>query len=450
MKVGIPIDAFVRIVDGETLFWNRRNTSCEIYEGVDVLASQLSVGWKSVETIFSSIASCLDVSRDVIVNDFMPIVEELISQGLIECDEDPQTNSHNVSTLSSPSFDEQGGLRDEDWTPVGRFFEKHRIPAELHIDLTAACTERCVHCYLPDYPVKHLPFDLVKKALREFREMQGLSVHLTGGECMLHPDFKEICMFCRDFNLNVLILSNMTLCNADMVAFLKSCPPQFVNVSLYSMKSEEHDAITTRPGSWRKTMDAILACEAAGVHIRLAAPLLKENQSAFADLKQFAFEHHMQLIPNSDIVPQCDHDCSNMDHACSPLELEKVVRNEKALFDKGWGADKNLADDLPICDVGVSRIYLNSLGNYYPCDSMHGYVLGNVTTDSLADVWAGNKFNKLRSIKNKDIPSCQKCPHRLYCKVCPAFNFNATGDLRRTIPSKCANAAVIHKVYGGE
>lgn len=450
MKVRIPIDSFVRIAHGETLFWNRRNTACEILKGVEAFAAQLSSEWKSTETIFSSMALLFGVSTDTITNDFTPIIEELISQGLIECDEKSQATSNNDLGTSTLNFDEQGAAQDENWSPIGSFFEKHRIPAELHIDLTAACTERCVHCYLPDYPIKHLSLDWVKKALREFREMQGLSVHLTGGECMLHPDFKEICLFCRELNLNVIILSNMTLCNADIIAFLKSCPPQFVNVSLYSMKAEEHDAITTLPGSWRKTMDAILACKAAGVHIRLATPLLKENQGAFTDLKRFAIEHHMHLIPNADIVPQCDHDCSNMDHACSPMELEKVIRVEKSLFDKGWDVSKDFADDAPVCDVGLARIYLNSLGNYYPCDSMHGYVLGNVATDTLSDIWSGEKLNKLRSIKNKDIPSCQRCSHRRYCKVCPAFNFNATGDLFTTIPAKCANAAVIHKVYGEE
>lgn len=450
MKVRIPIDSFVRNIDGETLFWNRRNTACAVLEGIDAFASRLSIEWVLVENVFADMSRLFNVQQDEISTDFELIVDYLLGQGLLESDVPPISQSASEALPASGSFDSQGQTQDDDWTPLGSFFEKHRIPAELHIDLTAACTERCVHCYLPDYPVKHLSLNLVKKALREFREMQGLSVHLTGGECMIHPDFKEICSYCRELNLNVLILSNMTLCNDDMVSFLKSCPPQFINVSLYSMKPEEHDAITTVSGSWCKTMDAILACEAAGVHIRLAAPLLKENQNAFADLKRFAIEHHMQLIPNADIVPQCDHDCSNMDHACSPMEFELVVRAEKSLFDKDWGSGKDLSDDATVCDVGVARIYLNSLGNYYPCDSMHGYVLGNVATNSLAEVWGGDKFNQLRAIKNRDIPGCQKCPHRLYCKVCPAFNFNATGDLFKTIPAKCANAAVIHKVYGRE
>ena len=148
----------------------------------------------------------------------------------------------------------------------------------ISLEISNPCNERCVHCYLPDYPVKHIPFELAKKALREFRAMQGLSVHLTGGECMLHPEFERVCRLCKDLNLNFVILSNLTACDARRIAFLAEVQPQFVNVSLYSMDERAHDAITRLPGSWRRTMDAILACEKAGVPVRLAAPLLKENR----------------------------------------------------------------------------------------------------------------------------------------------------------------------------
>lgn len=450
MNLRLPIDCFVRIADGETLFWNRRNTACEIVDGGEAFAAQLSAEWKSTEAIFSSIANAFKVPVGEIQRDFSPIVGELVSQGLIESDVAVPEGAVDRPVLNENSFDARGVAHDDDWTPLGSFFENRRLPAELHIDLSAACTERCAHCYLPDYPVKHLSFGMAKKALHEFREMQGLSVHLTGGECMLHPNFNEICRYCRGLNLNVVILSNMTCCDDERIEFLKECPPQFINVSLYSMKAEEHDAITGLPGSWRKTMDAILACEAAGLHIRLAAPLLKENRGALGGLRAFAAAHHMHLIPEADIVPRCDHDCSNMEHACSPTELEQVVRAEKSLFDKRWGVGKDFSDDAPVCDIGVSRMYLNSTGNYYPCDSMHGYVLGNVATDTLSSVWTGDMLQRLRAIKNRDIQTCRKCPHRRFCKVCPAFNFNATGSPLKTIPSKCALAAVMHKVYGEE
>lgn len=448
MRIRLNTDSFCRTTNGETLFWNRRNTACEIHSGVSAFAAHLDGEWIELNAIYSALADSFGISPTDIANDYDGLISELIHEAFLDCDgtgwggKRPEVDGVPPERAGDPK------TADADWTPLGGFFEKHNIPIEIHIDLTAACTERCVHCYLPDYPNKHLQYTLVEKALREFRAMQGLTVHLTGGECMIHPDFERICMLCQALNLNVVLLSNMTLCDSRRVEFLKEFQPQFINVSLYSMDPEEHESITTLQGSWKKTMDAILACEEAGVHIRLAAPLLKKNKGAFGALKRFAVEHRMNLIPTSNIVPQSNHDCSNMAHACSPVELECLLREQKELFDESWGAPKDLADTRRICDVGVARIYLNSLGNYYPCDGMHGYVLGNVAKESLEAIWKGDKLNRLRALCNADFPQCQKCPHRLFCKVCPAFNYNATGDVLKTIPEKCANAAVVHQVYG--
>ena len=43
---------------------------------------------------------------------------------------------------------------------------------------------------------------------------------------------------------------------------------------------------------------------------------------------------------------------------------------------------------------------------------------------------------------------CGGCPLRPLCKVCPAANFNATGNLFTHHPSTCELAGVIREVYG--
>ena len=42
------------------------------------------------------------------------------------------------------------------------------------------------------------------------------------------------------------------------------------------------------------------------------------------------------------------------------------------------------------------------------------------------------------------------CDKRPWCKVCPAANFNAMGDLFKHHPSTCTLAEVIREVYGGK
>lgn len=451
---------FVRHAGGKSLLWRPCTGACVVLE--DAEAFLRHIGWapRGETKIVAEIAADFGMRPEEIADDFREFLAPLVADGFLITEHGIPGRDASAArpdgrlveaSLPEPStnFDSDGNTHDDSWTPLGDFCKENGIPTELHLDLTAACTERCVHCYLPDYPVKHIPFALAEKALREFRAMQGLAVHLTGGECMLHPEFEGVCRLCKDLNLNFIILSNLTLCDEKRIDFLADVQPQFVNVSLYSMDEREHDSITRLPGSWRRTMDAILGCEKAGVAVRLAAPLLKENKGAFRALAAFAREHRMHLVPAIDIVPQSDHDCSNLDHACSAAELREALAASPDIFDRGWSAAASMPpSDAKVCDIGVSRLYLNSSGNYYPCDSMHGYVLGNAATDTVEEIWRGEKLETLRRLKNKDFPQCLACANRPFCKVCPAFNFNATGDVFKTTPAKCAVAAVVKEVYG--
>lgn len=406
--------------------------------------------WRSVSDIVRVVAAKFECGVEEVKEDVEAVVAELISQHFVEVRSGEDNSAATVvdTALSGESFDflMNGQEIREDGDQIDDFFARNGIISEFHIDLTDACTERCVHCYVPKGQKDFLPVELVEKALVEFRAMNGLTVHLTGGEAMMHPDFERICRKCVELNLNFIIFSNMTLCDEKRIAFLKEVQPQFINVSLYSMKPEEHDAITQLPGSWQRTKDAILKCCEAGVACRIATPLLKENQDALPALRKFADEHHMHLVPAADIIAQSDHGCGNLAHACSEEELRRVLTRDHGLFHKIYEG-KMPSCDAKVCDIGEARLYLNAKGNYYPCDSMHEYVLGNVRENTVEEIWKGEKLNYLRSLKNRDFGSCATCGNRPWCKVCPAANFNATGNLFTHHPNTCALAGVVREVY---
>lgn len=407
--------------------------------------------WRSVSDIIRVVAAKFECGVEEVKEDVEAVVAELISQHFVEVRSGEDNSAATVvdTALSGESFDflMNGQEIREDGDQIDEFFARNGIISEFHIDLTDACTERCVHCYVPKGQKDFLPVELVEKALAEFRAMNGLTIHLTGGEAMMHSDFERICRKCVELNLNFIIFSNMTLCDDKRIAFLKEVAPQFINVSFYSMKPEEHDAITQLPGSWQRTKDAILKCCEAGVACRIATPLLKENQDALPALRKFADEHHMHLVPEAGIIAQSDHSCGNLAHACSVDELRRVMTRDHGLFHKIYEG-KMPSCDAKVCDIGEARLYLNAKGNYYPCDTMHEYVLGNVRENTVEEIWKGEKLNYLRGLKNRDFGACATCGKRPWCKVCPAANFNATGDLFTHHPSTCALAGVIQEVYG--
>lgn len=446
MNISFSPHTYIRHLNDRSLLWHKRNSACIILQDAEVFLRFISFEPVPQEEIIEKIAAVYEIPSREITADFDEFIQPLIAEGLIECASDQESEKMEThSALPVVGSSE----KDDSYTPLGSFFEKYHIPCEFHIDLTSACTERCVHCYIPEYKNCFLDFELIKKALTEYKAMGGLTVHLSGGECMMHPDFNKILHFCKDENINMIILSNLTLCDDKRIELLKEIDPQFINVSLYSMDSAIHDSITTLPGSWQRTMGAILKCKENGVHIRLAAPALKENKDCFPALAEFARKHNMHLVPDTDIFPQCNQDDSNMEHALSPAELEKLLADNPEIFRKQY-PDENPAPDAKVCDVGVARICLDSQGNYYPCDGTHGLILGNVRENTLAEAWHGEKMNALRKLKNQDFSNCVSCEQRRFCKVCPAHNFNSTGDVLKHSPIKCTWANVKRKIYGGK
>lgn len=331
---------------------------------------------------------------------------------------------------------------------VKEFYKFNFLPQELHIDLTTGCNERCVHCYIPDHNNQQfLDINTFKRVINDFVQNQGLTVYLSGGEPMLHPQFKEMVKYCYRKNLNIVIMSNLTLCDDAMVNLLKEIDPQFVNVSLYSMVPEHHDAITTIKGSWQKTMSAILKLKENGIHVRLAAPVLKENKDDFEELFKFAQEHHMHLIPDCDIYAKCNQDTSNLDHALSPEELEDFLsKNSRYYSQFMW--NENINPDDKVCDIGETRINIDSKGNFYPCDGTHELTLGNASKlCGIVNAWRCELFEYLRELKNKNFGECSSCEYRKFCKVCPAHNYNATGDIFKHLEQRCQYAKIKKKLF---
>lgn len=448
MKFSLNRHTYLRHSGGETLLWNKRSYACRILKDAQSFLFPIEQGErKDLSEIVEEVAQRFELPVTTVAEDVSTFYTELAAATFLNLERETTTNPLFKTDTNTTSGITKEEATEEQAFPVGVFYERHGLPNSLHIDLTNACTERCIHCYIADYKPRFLPLGVGQRVLREFREAGGLTVMFSGGECMLHPQFCDFIRYAESLNLNFIVQSNLTRCDADMVSFLAEAQPQFVNVSLYSMNAVEHDTITTIPGSWQKTMNAILALEKAGVPVRLASPIMQANRHALPALREFAKAHRMHLIPDCDIFGQVDHDCSNQSCALSPLETECVWCEHPDLFYKVPASPERCIPDAKVCDIGKHSVNLNAEGLYYPCDGCHGIVLGNAHEQTFAEVWRGEKIQALRELKNRDFGECAHCENRPWCKVCPTRNFNETSDMFSHTPSRCMAAQIRRKVF---
>ena len=448
MKIRIHGQIYIRHAGDESVVWCPRTGGCTVLQNAQSILDEIKREWRSVDEIAQAVSAKFECGQEEIAEGVEAVVEELVSQRFVERDgrvacphaadvDDNRRVAHNASY----------GNKNDDWTPLGDFYRRHGVPSELHIDLTDGCNEKCVHCYLPRDGTHYLDKNIAFKVLKEFREAQGLSVDISGGECMLYKDFAGILRYAKSLDLNIIVMSNLTLCNEKMVTLLKEIDPQFVNVSLYAVTEAIHDSITRVKESCRKTKEAIDALQAAGVHVRIATPFMRENRECVEELKEYALKRHVHLIADNEIFGQIDHSCANQNHALSMSELEELLSSHKEVFAKGCAEPKRCSQDAKVCDIGDARLNLDAQGMYYPCDGFHGEIIGNALKDSLWDVWTGEALNKLRSLKNKDFGACASCSDRAWCKVCPMRNFNETGNMFAHAPWRCEATRIYRKVF---
>ena len=201
---------YIRHVERESLLWNPRTSACCVIQDGEAFLRPLGDEFRAMEDVVSDVAQTFGENSDTVRKDVISFYAVLVLQGFVEC------KATELNVFDAIVEEKTGGREinssdddGEEVSPFDDFCEQHGIVVDLHIDLTDACTERCVHCYVPKGQKDFLPVELVEKALTEFRAMNGLTVHLTGGEAMMHPDFERICRKCVELNLNFIIFSNI-------------------------------------------------------------------------------------------------------------------------------------------------------------------------------------------------------------------------------------------------
>ena len=420
------------------------------------------------DTIIDRIAALFaDVDRATVAADFDAFIAPLVEQKVVLAGETPEEllaqepmftyDCDDPKTLKDNrvlSADEDAALPAR---LIERHFAEHPTLFELQMDITQACTERCRHCYIPEYNPLFISYEKICEILDEFRAMGGLHVSLSGGECMLHKDIVKIIRAVRERDCTVACLSNLTVCTDEIVQALVEADGT-VQVSLYSMSPAIHDEVTRRKGSWVETMGAIVRLRAANIPVRISCPCLRINYKGYPDVMKFA--ESLKMSAQTDFIIMGKQDCST-DNLCNRLNLDetrelledvvlKSVPMNSEYFSPGKKAQMDSVETWKkrkACGACVNSMCLSPTGDYYPCPGFAGVPLGNCYRQSLREVWErAEPTNRIRAITNADFKGCAECKDRDYCSTCLCRNFNETGDMFRPAEHFCKVAAINHEV----
>lgn len=127
------------------------------------------------------------------------------------------------------------------------------------LELTHKCNLECVHCYTSSSPrVPHGGLSRVQwqDLLRDLKEAGTPSVQFIGGEPTMSPDLPALLVFAAQLGLKVSVYSNLVHISDPLWDVLDAVKPTLVT-SFYSVNELEHDAVTSRAGSFIRTRENI-------------------------------------------------------------------------------------------------------------------------------------------------------------------------------------------------
>lgn len=436
-----------RFLDDENIFPGERFIS----ESAACMIGILSKKPKNIDDLVNELLTLFeDVEFDELKNDTLDFYMQFVNEGFLAFGEtEEECINYKVSGKTS------GRLVKSEYNPKNNkkiTVDNNELLRSIHIEIVSECNERCVHCYIPhDKKNKILSSDLFYKILDESRKLNVIHISISGGEPLLHKDFISFLQKCKELDLSVNVLSNLTLLNDSIIEEMKENPLLSVQTSIYSMNPLVHDSITKKSGSLELTKNAVQKLINAGIPVQISCPIMKQNKNDFSSVKEWGEKNNISVIFDYVIFAAYDHSNYNLHNRLSLDEVEKAFESQLCLKYvnslKEEARNKEvLTQDDPVCTICRYFFCISAEGDVFPCVGWQSKIVGNIENDSIKELWEDSiELNRLRAIKRKQFPKCVSCKNRGYCTVCMMSNANESpdGDIFKIEEFHCHVASMI-------
>jgi radical SAM protein with 4Fe4S-binding SPASM domain len=297
-------------------------------------------------------------------------------------------------------------------------------PVGLHLHMSGRCNLSCSYCYnqahrqrLAQSPMPELPRLLA--LVDEMAQIGFRELHLTGGECLLHPHTLDVARHARRRGIEVDLATNGTLIDADRAARIAESVDR-VTLSLDSADAQENDALCGR-NSHRNTLRGFHLLRRAGVdRIDVNAVVTAVNIDSLEDFLSWAAN---------------DLRASNVTVAPSVLVVEGAARNlrleggdvaevfaARRRFEQARrGGPRRVAPGQlrrTHSGAGNETVSVDSNGDLYPSQTLLRPELrcGNVFETSLRHVLTtSNTLRRVKHLTVERLQTCRSCAMRYLC-----------------------------------
>lgn len=152
----------------------------------------------------------------------------------------------------------------------------HTNPLRVEFELTERCNLSCKFCYNSQNPIDS---SLVETILKRLADECVPEIVLTGGEPILHPQFKDILDLCTKLFQKTMIQTNGLMIDDAIADLIFQTDIYEVNVSVHG-SDDVHDELTQNKDSHTMAIEAIKRLIDRKVRVSSNFVMTKDNIGA--------------------------------------------------------------------------------------------------------------------------------------------------------------------------
>ncbi|EKD49710.1 MAG: radical SAM protein [uncultured bacterium] len=302
------------------------------------------------------------------------------------------------------------------------------FPTMVNLELNRRCLLCCLHCYLGKESVESRAPSFIEQMSKKeivafFERLKRMGVFLivlTGGEPFLNTKMEFLVETISRMGFVFEIFSNLQM----IPEWFRTIDPTDTRIgriqtSVYSSDSKVHDQVTTKEGSWSKTMGNLLWLKKHGFYVEVATPLMTLNFDSHGQTRDYFERLNIRQdfswpIVNEYYSVKTDKSSLNI----SPEQFRNFCIENPQFLIRIEFVDSNE----PICEAGKALFSINAEGIVQPCSQLPVSV-GNILISTIDDIYRSREMEFYREMRCSNVER-----DYVYC-FCPGNNYSETGDL---------------------
>ena len=197
---------------------------------------------------------------------------------------------------------ERRGWLSGDWV----YREVARDPhlKRVQIEVSLRCNLSCGYCYSMSGPAhrNRLSTDQILSLVEQADALGVLTIDFTGGELLLHSDWRDMVALARRAGIAVTVHTNGTLVRPETAVSLRQLEVAVVQVALDSHLAEIHDRSRGHRGALERTLRGLDLLAEQQIPTRLSVMAHRGNIDTLPETIVFMRERYPRAILNVDRV----------------------------------------------------------------------------------------------------------------------------------------------------